>query len=320
MCGYMHEKLINFIKYNNAFTIAFVVCFFGFGISFAASPELRESVYSSEETVVSVDNSSIVSADLDNFNFNLRINSVTEDEKNYYVVYSYQTLTVEDSVWQNKEIEKTLTVSKEALGGKDLGLYAAEELGENINYELSYLKRVQKLEKEKGESQKVVTVEYSGLIGKLLDPKEKVIEGYSPVILEPIPEVPATVESNPEEVIVSTPYVEPQTEPQPEVPTPLPEGEGASATEAGEVLPLVETPAPVEPTPEEMIDEELVQEVVEELLQDQAIPQSGGATEGQDSTTPVSEPAAPAPEATSTPEAVPNPSPEATTGEAESTQ
>src|SRR3989344_2837298 len=205
----MNNGLLNFIKYNNTFTIIFVLVFFSFGISFAASSDLRDSVYSSEETAVSVDNSLIVSADLDNFSFNLRINSIIEDEKNYYATYSYQTLTIENSVWQSKEIEKTLTVNKEALEGKDFGLYLAKELGENINYELSYLKRVQKLEREKGESQKIVATEYSGLIGKLLDPKEEVIEGYNPVIPEPAPEVAATVESNPEEVIVSTPRSEP---------------------------------------------------------------------------------------------------------------
>jgi hypothetical protein len=209
----MHKKVLNFIKYNNAFTIVFVICFFSFGITFAASPAARDSVYSSQETVVSVDNTAVVSADLDNFNFNLRIGSITEDAKNYYVAYSYQTFTVEDSVWQNKEIDKTLTVNKEALDGKDLGIYVAKQLGDNINYELSYLKRVQKLEQDKGASQKVVTVEYSGLIGKLLNPNEKVIEGYNPVIPEAVPEVAATVESNPAAVIVSTRHLQTQNNP-----------------------------------------------------------------------------------------------------------
>lgn len=234
----MYKKALDFIKYNNAFTIGIMVLFLGAGISFAASPDLRDSVYSSTETVVSVDNSWIVSADLDNFDFNLTINSITEDEKNYYAVYSYQTLAVEDSIWQNQETEKTLTVSKEALDGKDLGLYVAKELGENINYELSYLKRVQKLEIEKGKSQKVIATEYAGLIGKLLDPKEEVIEGYSPVIPEVVPTVPATVELNLAEVVVSTP---------------------AAPTESEAA-----------PAPGEMIDENLVHEVVEGLLQNQA--------------------------------------------------
>jgi len=288
----MRQRFLDFIKYNNAFTIIFVICFFSFGISFAASPAVREGVYSSEETVTSVDNSSIVSADLDNFNFNLRINSVTEDEKNYYAAYSYQTLAIENGVWQNKETEKTLTTSKESLDGKDFGLYLAKELGENINYELSYLKRVQKLEKEKGESQKVVTVEYSGLVGKLLNPKEMVIEGYVPVIAEVVPEVPATVESNPRAIIVSTPYTKPrenlptpiptppQTEPVPEStstpPETSPEPTPTSTPPQAEPTPeSTSTPPQVEPVPEptplpapeEMVDEGLVQSVVDELLQ-----------------------------------------------------
>src|SRR3989344_5012859 len=140
----MFQKVLHFIKYHNAFTLIFVMVFLGFGISYAASPAVRDSVYSSKETVVSVDNGLIVSAGLDNFDFNLRINSITEDETNYYAAYSYQTLVIEDSVWQSKEINKTMTVSKEALDGKDLGLYVAQELGENIDYERDYLKRAQK--------------------------------------------------------------------------------------------------------------------------------------------------------------------------------
>ena len=282
------QKVLNFIKYNNAFTIIFVICFFSFGISFAESQEVRDSIYSSKETVVSIDNSLVVLADLDNFNFNLRINSVSDDEKNYYATYSYQTLMIEDSIWQNRQIEKTLTVSKEALGGKDLGLYLAQELGDNISYELSYLKRVKALEKEKGQSQKVVTVEYSGLVGKLLDPKEKVIEGYNPVIPEVIEKVPATAESRPESVIVSTPYSEPQKDLIPEAVSSqteiLQNPTGTSTPSETETLQELTQPPP---TAEEMIDEELVQEVVGELLQNNA------------SSTPVLESATSVPEAVS---------------------
>ena len=205
----MYQKVVNFIRYNNAFAIAFFLLFSGFGITYAASPEVREGVYASKEVVVSVDNRQVVSVDLDNFNFNLVINSVTEDDKNYYAAYSYQTLAIEDGAWQTVTVEKTLTVSKEALDGKDLGLYATKELAEIINYELSYLKRVQKLEQEKGTSQKVVVTEYSGLVGKLLNPKEEVIEGYNPVIPEPIPEVAPPPGPTPEPV-------PPQSEPEPE--------------------------------------------------------------------------------------------------------
>lgn len=268
----MFQRFLNFVKYNNAFTIIFVICLFSFGVSFASST-VREGVYSSEETIISVDNSLIISADLDSYNFNLRITSVTEDEKNYYAVYSYQTFAIEDSVWQNKEIEKTLTVSKEALAGKDFGLHLAKELGENINYELAYLKRVQKLEREKGESQKIMTVEYSGLIGKLLDPKELVIEGYNPVVPEVVPEEVVPEELGPEEVIVSTPREKTASE---ETSSPEPTTSSSPETSSTPTATPSSTPTPTptstsEPetppsNPDELIDENLVKEVVEELL------------------------------------------------------
>ena len=282
----MYQKVLNFIKYNNAFTILFVICFLSFGVSFAASPDVRSSVYSSKETIVSVDNSMIISTDLDNFNFNLRISSITDDEKSYYAVYSYQTLTIENGAWQNKTIEKILTVNKKALDGKDLGLYVAKELGDNMNYELSYLQRVQQLEKQKGESQKVVTVEYSGLVGKLLNPKEKVIEGYSPVIPEPAPEVIATVESQPQSVIVSVQHPESvststhaqsQTEIAPEATSTATPTTTATATQ--------KTPS------EEIVDGDLVKQVVQQELtanESTTTPPLDSATSTKDT---VSEPA-----------------------------
>jgi hypothetical protein len=223
----MMKRVLNFVKYNNAFTIVFVLCFFSFGVSYAASPAVRDSVYSSEETVVSIDNRSIVSTDLDSYNFNLIINSITEDDKHFYAAYSYQTLSLVDSIWQNKSQEKTLTVSKESLGDKDLGLYLAKELGDNINYELSYLKRVQVLEREKGESVKVVNIAYSGLIGKLLNPREKVIEGYNPVI----PETVAVVEPNPDTAAVLAPFVRPDKDPKPkQIVLVIPTNDNAAST------------------------------------------------------------------------------------------
>ena len=246
----MWQKVLLFIRYNNAFAIAFVLLFSGFGITYAANPEVREAVYASREVVVSVDNGLIVSADLDNFNFNLVIQSITEDEKNYYVAYSYQTLAIEDGMWQTVTIEKTLTVSKEALGGKDLGLYAIKELAEVINYELFYLKKVQKIEQEKGASQKVVATEYSGLIGKLLNPKEEVIEGYNPVIPEPIPEVvlppeptapePAAVPIEPPQTSLEATSGTTEPTPEPVPPQSEPEPEPTSTS----------TPSTSEPAPE----------------------------------------------------------------------
>ena len=180
----MLQKILHFIKYNNLTAIIFSVIFSGVGVSLAASPEVRAGIYSSSQIVTAIDNRLIVGARLDNFDFNLKITSITEDALNYYASYSYQTLAIEDSIWKNVNLNKTLKVEKAALEEKDLGLYLAQELSENLNYELSYLKRVQELEKEKGQSQKIITTEYAGLVGKFLDPEEKIIEGYEPVIPE----------------------------------------------------------------------------------------------------------------------------------------
>jgi hypothetical protein len=297
----MSEKVINFIKYNNAFTIILGVCFLSFGVTFASSTTVRDAVYSSSETVTSVDNGLIISTNLDNFDFMLKINSITEDGKNYYAVYSYQTLMIEDGAWKVKNVEKTLTVNKEALDGKDLGLYASKELGDNINYELSYLKKVQKLEREKGESQKVVTIEYSGLIGKLLDPKEQIIEGYNPVIPEEVtPEVPTPVELKPE----------PEVIPLPDTPSVLEATTTIPITPVAPVLSPAETTS--SPVPESTSTSTPVLESATSTLEVTSTP----ATTTPDVTpVPVVEVASTTPEiipepiveATSTPEIVPEP-------------
>ena len=296
----MSDKIINFIKYNNAFTIILGVCFLGFGVTFASSTTVRDAVYSSSEIVTSVDNGLIISTNLDNFNFNLKINSITEDGKNYYVAYSYQTLMIEDGAWKVKDVEKTLTVNKEALDGKDLGLFATKELGDNINYELSYLKRVQKLEKEKGESQKVVTTEYNGLIGKLLDPKDQVIEGYNPVIPEEVtPAVSAPVELKPEPEVIYTP-------PTPSVP------ESATTTLVTPV-PLVTPTTPVlpsaEPTPPS-VSESTSTPVLESATSTPNATSTPATTTPEITPEPVAE--ATSTPATTTPEVIPAPPVEAT--------
>jgi hypothetical protein len=178
------QKIIHFIKYHNAFSIMVFVVFIAFNVGLAASPEFRENFVNRQETVQSVDNSALVLANLSAFNFQPKIKSISEDDNNFYVVYSYKTLIIDNYVWQEKEKENTLVVNKRGLEGRDLGLYVAEELSEMINYEISYLKRVQQMEKEKGITQKKITIQYSGLIGKMLSPKEQVFPGYQPLIKE----------------------------------------------------------------------------------------------------------------------------------------
>lgn len=229
----MFKKIINFIKYHNAFAIGFMIVFVGFSLSLAASPELRENfqeaLISSQEVIQSIDNSYVLAANLDDFDFGLQIKEITEDEKNYYITYGFKTIAIQDYVWQELEKEKILTVSQEALANRDLGLYVAEELGEVIDYERAYLKEVQKSEKEKGLTQKIVTIQYAGLIGRFLNPEEKVFSGYEPVVLPP-------------EIVI-------QSEPQPQPEPPQPNLQAEPQFEPVPQLEPVATSS-VEPLPE----------------------------------------------------------------------
>src|SRR3989338_3275464 len=178
------QKLWHFLQYNNAIPIALFIMFGGTGAVFAASPGAREAIISSEETVQSVDNTYIVGANLNNYNFGLRIADVREDEEMYYITYSYSTISIVDYVWREVAATKTLEFSKKELTGRDLGLFVAKQLGEEMTAQLAYLTEVQKSEREKGAALKVIATEYSGLIGRMLNPTEKVFEGYEPVVEE----------------------------------------------------------------------------------------------------------------------------------------
>jgi len=245
----MFQKIIHFIKYHNAFTIGLgLVIFITAGV-FASSDTL---VGQKVETAKSVDNSFILTADLANFDTKLQIKSIQEDADNYYINYSYQTIAIQDYVWQPVTEEKNLVVSKKALGEKDLGLFVAEELGETLDYQLSYLKEVQGIEKEKGLTQKVVDTQYAGLIGKFLNPEEKVFPGYTPVV------TPPEIAVQPENTAPTLSF--------PAEPAPLAVEVPPSGTQAG---------AP-QPTPQPTIDKEAIRQIVLELLAQQ---QSGIANQ-----------------------------------------
>ena len=183
------QKIINFVKYHNGFTIGLILVFVFSGAIFA-SEDVRDAVIGEEIiTETGVDNSYLLLAALDNFDVNLTIDNVLEDEKNYYIYYSFNTIAVQDNVWQPIIKSEKFTVNKEVLGKRDLGLYLAEELGEAANSEIVYLKKSQETEIEKGKTLIVKTLEYTGLIGLVLDTETKVLPGYEPVIPEPEPEI-----------------------------------------------------------------------------------------------------------------------------------
>ncbi len=175
---------LKFIKYNNLFPIILMAVFLGSGLTLAASPVIREGLISSQETVHSADNSYIIAINLDNYDFHLKINNVTEDALNYYVDYTYRPITLNDYVWQEVTRQKNLVVAKIALGDRDLGGLVSEQLGQMIDSELNYLREVQKIEIAKGQTQKVVSTKYAGLIGGLLSSSDKVFADYVPVVQE----------------------------------------------------------------------------------------------------------------------------------------
>jgi len=211
----MFQKIINFIKYHNAMAIA-VSLIFVLSFSAMASETVRDTVIGEKiETVQGIDNSQLLASDLDNLNLKLTIINVVQDNQNYYVDYQFKTLAIKDNVWQSVLKNKRLTVSKAFLAESDLGLYVQEELGEVIDYELSYLKEVQTIQKRKGKTEIVKTTEYTGLIGLALNVKNKIFPGYEPVVKplaieiaqvsEPIIEL--IEESSTEQSVVTNPEV-----------------------------------------------------------------------------------------------------------------
>ncbi|MFC1733617.1 immunoglobulin-like domain-containing protein [candidate division KSB1 bacterium] len=206
----MFQKLTHFVKYHNALPIALSLVLISSGAALAASPEVRGAVVSSEAKIQSIDNSFIVNTNLDTFSPSVQIANVIEDIDAYYISYRLTTINVIDGVWQETFSEKELTIQKDILGGEDLGLFVAEQLNEVVDRQFSYLREAQEKERNKGKTNKVVTTTYSGLIGKFLDSKEDVIEGYTPVIQKKVTVVQtnnnppnATTENTPASVTTS---------------------------------------------------------------------------------------------------------------------
>jgi len=179
------KKVIQFIKYHNAFAIAMSLILV-LTLTAAASEDFRDTVIGEEiVTEQGIDNSLILEIDLDNFDLQMKITGAYEDAQNYYVNYQFQTLGIENNVWQILTRERQLVVPKNALSGQDLGLYVQEELLEIAENELAYLREVQLAERAKGKTEIVETREYTGLIGLVLDIKNKILPGYEPVVEPP---------------------------------------------------------------------------------------------------------------------------------------
>lgn len=190
----MLKRIVHFVQYHNFFTIALMALFMGASASFAASPELQQSVLAKNDVVRSADNTFLVNTDFDAYDMGIKIVSVTLDADKYYVSYTYNTVVENDFVWQPVATNESMQVSKRELAGRDLGLYVADQLGQLATQQISYLKEVQTKEKKKGATQKVIATEYSGLVGRFLATDEKTLEGYTPVKPPPPVEIAQSTE------------------------------------------------------------------------------------------------------------------------------
>jgi len=175
------KKIINFIKYNNGFVIILGLIFASAAGALANETSREAIVGKTVVTRIGMDNTRIISADLENFDMGLKIKSVKEDGEFYYVNFDYNAIDAQDGIWQTVKKEKNINVSKARLGDMDLGLYLAEELKQLTGQEMAYMKEVQSIEKNKGAQKQVESVEYTGLKGLVFNDETKEIAGYNPV-------------------------------------------------------------------------------------------------------------------------------------------
>lgn len=181
--GRILKPMLKFLQYNNAVPIAISIVLLGAGGAFAATDPA--AVYSQSQQVLSIDNTYLVNKDLSTYTPTAQITGVTEDDQNYYIAYSFSTIDLVNSVWQDTVKPETMTVSKADLGPyRDLGVYVTQQLKQNVDNELARLKTTQGIEKQ-NVTQKVIATTYGGLVGKFLNNTTEALPGYTPVVQGP---------------------------------------------------------------------------------------------------------------------------------------
>ncbi len=174
------HSVSHFIKYNNAVPIVLGALFLSTSATLAASPEVRDSVYSSATEIRNIDNSYLFSVDLDNYDFSMRVTGIQEDAEWYYLSYEFDTIDVLDGAWKALTYEKVLRVSKALLRDGDLRAYAEVELAQVRDQEIRLLSEAKERESRDGMTQKTVATVHTGLVGKLIEPSEETLPFYLP--------------------------------------------------------------------------------------------------------------------------------------------
>jgi hypothetical protein len=173
------NRIIHFIKYNNL-AILIVLAIFVLSSGVFAQTETGQAIIGQKQTnVQGIDNTVLLATDLENFNQDYKIEKIEQDEKYYYVTYTYLDIVKVNNAWQYQLQQKIRKVSQKLRG--DLGVYLAEQLKQEADKKLSELKAEKDKATAIGPEQRVEVTEYSGLLGKTLDLASKVFPGYEPV-------------------------------------------------------------------------------------------------------------------------------------------
>lgn len=178
----MLQKIMHFIKYNNATIIILAIILILGGGALAAGPE---TIGEKQTRIEGVDNAALLAADLDNFGMDFKIENIQEDGAYYYVTYSYLDLSVNNQAWQYQLRQTTRKVAKNIK--EDLGAYLAKYLAKHHQARIRELKAAKDSAQAVGEEKRVAVTEYSGLIGRSLDLAAKVFPGYEAVKKEILP-------------------------------------------------------------------------------------------------------------------------------------
>jgi hypothetical protein len=178
----MFDKIINFLKYNNATIIILAIVLIVGGGALAAGPE---NIGQKQTSIEGIDNTLLLSVDLATFNMDFKIETIEQDEKYYYVTYSYLDIVIIDNAWQYQLNQNTQKVSKRIK--QDIGEYMAKFLAKHYEARIRELTEEQILAQAQGQTTRIEVTEYSGLVGLTLDLASTVFPGYDPVVKRELP-------------------------------------------------------------------------------------------------------------------------------------
>ena len=119
----MFKKAINFIKYNNFAVLILAVIFIAGSGAWAQTEAGQEFIGEKQEEIKGIDNTLLLSADLENYDMDFKIEKIEKNNQYYFVTYTYLDLVKTDDAWEYLLNEKIRKVSLKIK--KDLGAYLA---------------------------------------------------------------------------------------------------------------------------------------------------------------------------------------------------